>query len=141
MAGRDVRAALDDVDAAVAGDRWVADGNYAEVVIDGPVWERADTVVWLDLPRSVTTRQVIRRTVGRAIRRTELWNGNRESPVNMLRWDPHKSIIRWSWTSYQRTRARITDAIVEPRHEHLQFVHLTSHAEADRWLASIDPMK
>jgi adenylate kinase family enzyme len=41
------------VRAATAGDGWVVDGNYRVVVMDGPVWERVDTVVWLDLPRAV----------------------------------------------------------------------------------------
>ena len=31
-------------------DAWVIDGNYRTVVVDGPVWQRADTVVCLDLP-------------------------------------------------------------------------------------------
>ena len=35
------------VDAATDGDAWVADGNYRMVSMDGPVWARADTVVWL----------------------------------------------------------------------------------------------
>lgn len=127
-----------DVRAATSGERWVVDGNYRIAVRDGPVWERADTVVWLDLPRSVTIRQSIRRTFGRAIRRTELWNGNRESPVNMLRWDPHKSIIRWSWTSYDRVRSQYIAAMTDPRFDHLRFIRLTSHTDAERWLASVD---
>lgn len=127
------------VRAATSGERWVVDGNYRIAVRDGPVWERADTVVWLDLPRSVTIRQSIRRTFGRAIHRTELWNGNRESPVNMLRWDPHKSIIRWSWTSYDRVRSQYLVAMIDPRFDHLRFICLTSHSAAEHWLAAIDP--
>jgi len=45
------------------------------------VWTRADIVVWFDLPRRTVMRQVVTRTLRRAITRAELWNGNRE-PVD-----------------------------------------------------------
>jgi hypothetical protein len=44
------------------------DGNYGSRVQD-LVWARADTVVWLDLPRRVVVTRVARRTVGRVILR------------------------------------------------------------------------
>ncbi len=64
------------VGAAAAVDGWVMDGNYSAV--RPIVWTRADTVVWLDLPRRTVMRQVVWRTVRRAVTRQELWNGNRE---------------------------------------------------------------
>ena len=69
------------VEAAAAGDSWVMDGNYSAV--RPLVWARADTVVWLDLPRRTVMRQVIWRTLRRAVTRQELWNGNRE-PLRQL---------------------------------------------------------
>ena len=39
-----------------ATDEWVIDGNYRSVVVEGPVWRHADTVVWLDLPRRTVAR-------------------------------------------------------------------------------------
>jgi adenylate kinase family enzyme len=115
-------------------DRWVIDGNYRTVVLDGPVWERADTVVWLDLPRRTVMRQVVGRTLRRTVRREELWNGNREPMRNLYAWDPHKSIIRWSWTQHAKYVQRFTDAMSSPRFAHIDFVRLTSHAEAERLL-------
>src|SRR5919198_88590 len=41
--------------------------------------ERADTVVWLDLPLRVALSRVTRRTIGRIRAGEELWSGNRES--------------------------------------------------------------
>jgi adenylate kinase family enzyme len=60
----------------VAGAGWVIDGNYSAV--RDVVWTRADTVIWFDLPRRVVMRQLVTRTLRRAITRAELWNGNRE---------------------------------------------------------------
>jgi adenylate kinase family enzyme len=77
-------------------DRWVVDGNYRSVVVEGPVWRRADTVVWVDPPRHVVMRQIVHRTLVRLVTRQELWNGNRERLVDMLSWDPNKSISRRS---------------------------------------------
>ncbi len=116
---------------------WVVDGNYREMVVDGPVWQRADTVVWLDLPRRTVLRQVTWRTVSRGVRRQELWNGNRESLRNLLSWDPERSLVRWAWTQHEKYRRRYGDAMASPDHAHLRFVHLTNHDEAERWLASI----
>jgi hypothetical protein len=42
----------------------------------------ADTIVWLDLPLRVWLPRLLRRTLGRVIRREELWNGNRETLRN-----------------------------------------------------------
>ena len=60
----------------VAADRWVVDGNYSSV--RDLIWARADTVVWLDLPRHRVMRQILWRTIRRVALRKELWNGNRE---------------------------------------------------------------
>jgi adenylate kinase family enzyme len=46
-----------------AGERWVIDGNYSKV--RDLVWARADTVVWLDLPRRVVMRRLVWRTLRR----------------------------------------------------------------------------
>ncbi len=67
----------------ITGDAWVVDGNYSKV--RDLVWRRADTVVWLDPPRPAVMRQLMGRTLSRMARRTELWNGNRESCMNLFR--------------------------------------------------------
>lgn len=66
------------VEPIVAEDAWVVDGAYRSKLGD-LVLERADTVVWLDLPRRVWLPRLVRRTVRRVVRQEELWHGNRES--------------------------------------------------------------
>src|ERR1700689_1509181 len=53
-----------------AGDGWVIDGNYSSV--QDLVWQRADTVLWIDLPRRTVMRQLVRRTLRRMVTREEL---------------------------------------------------------------------
>jgi adenylate kinase family enzyme len=110
-----------------AGDGWVIDGNYRGV--QDLVWARADTVVWLDPPRWRVMGQLARRTLGRMARRTELWNGNRESWVNLLRADPEKSILLWAWTKHRVTRERYRRAQADPAHAYLRFVRLATPAQ------------
>jgi hypothetical protein len=43
------------VSEALTADRWVVDGNYSAV--QDLVWQRADTVVWLDPPRPLGPRE------------------------------------------------------------------------------------
>jgi hypothetical protein len=59
-------------------DGWVVDGTYRRKLGD-LILERADTVVWLDLPLHVWFPRLLRRTVRRLRAREVLWNDNRES--------------------------------------------------------------
>jgi adenylate kinase family enzyme len=125
------------IDVLTRGDGWVVDGSYRPVVVDGPVWRRADTVVWLDPPRRTVMRQVTWRTLRRVITRQRLWNGNREQWTDMLSWDPEKSIIAWAWTNHDKYVDHFGAAMHAPQFAHLDFVRLRSHADARCWLASV----
>ena len=120
-----------------AQDGWVIDGNYS-LVREPVVWPRADTVVWLDLPRHRVMRQVTWRSVRRVALRQELWNGNRERVRNLVGfWKPEESMIAWAWTRhgvYRERYGRITD---DPRWAHLDVVRLTSRNDVARLLAQV----
>lgn len=120
-----------------AKDGWVIDGNYSSRV-QPIIWARADTVIWLDLPRLTVMRQVIRRTLRRAVTRQELWNGNREPLMNFLSLDQEKSIIAWAWHNHARYRAKYAAAAADPGNARLTFIHLTSRGDIDRFLT--DPV-
>jgi adenylate kinase family enzyme len=113
-------------------DGWVVDGNYSAV--QDVVWQHADTVVWLDIPRHVVTQRVVLRTLRRAITHERLWNGNREPLTNLYRLDPEKNIIRWTWIKHPEYVERYGAAAREPANTHLRFVRLASQAEIDAFV-------
>ena len=112
-----------------AGPGWVTERQYASVRADRR--ERADLLVWLDLPTPVVMAQVVRRTGVRRLRRQPLWNGNVEPPLWTFFTDP-EHIVRWAWTSH-RTNATRVGALTRQRPE-VPVVRLRSHDEARRWL-------
>lgn len=112
-------------------DGWVVDGNYFSVVTEPIVWPRADTVIWIDLPRRTVMRQLTARTARRAATREELWNGNRERLRDILSWDPNRSVLRWSWTTHARNRERYEATMRDPRWQDLDFIRLRTRTEVD----------
>jgi adenylate kinase family enzyme len=124
------------VAAAVAGERWVIDGNYSSNVRD-LIWARADTVVWLDLPKRTVMRRIIWRTLGRVARRKELWNGNRERWRNLFALDKDESVIVWAWQTHTRNRSRYAAAMADSANGRLHFVRLKKPGEVRRFLSSV----
>jgi adenylate kinase family enzyme len=112
---------------AAAGDGWVIDGNYTAV--RSLIWARADTVVWLDLPRRIVMRRIIWRTIRRVISRAELWNGNREPWQNLIRGNPEESVIAWAWHKHAVYRQRYAAAALDPAWAHGRFIRVTSRRD------------
>jgi adenylate kinase family enzyme len=131
-----VRGALDAADAEAGG--WVVCGNYRPVSTQ--IWARADTIVWLDLPRPIVMWRVTSRSFGRVARRTELWNGNRESPANLLALhDPERSVIRWAWDGVERYRRLYVPAMASTTWADLRWHRLRSPAAVAQWLEEVSP--
>jgi adenylate kinase family enzyme len=124
------------VAAAASGERWVIDGSYSTV--RDIVWARADTVVWLDLPKRTVMRRLIGRTLRRVGGRVELWNGNRERWRNVFTWDQDESVISWAWHTYDSRRERYAAALADPANSHLRFVRLTSPGAVRRFLRNAE---
>jgi hypothetical protein len=117
------------VEAFTAGPTWVTEWQYEAV--RPMLLDRADLVVFLLYRRSVVMRRVLRRTVVRRVRRTELWNGNREGPLRGVFTDP-EHILRWAWSTYPQAAERFAEV---SRREDLTVVGLRSPRELESWLA------
>ncbi len=82
---------------------WIAVGIYGQV--RDIVWQRADTLVWLDLPLSLVMWRLFWRTLRRIVTQEDLWGtGNRESLRRTLL--SRDSILLWALKTHSRNRRR-----------------------------------
>jgi adenylate kinase family enzyme len=110
----------------VATDSWVIDGAYRGKLGD-LVLQRADTVVWIDLPMRVWFPRLLRRTFARIVRREELWAGNRETLRNVF--FGRDSLFVFTLRHYRRRR-RVYAQLAQ-----FNLVRLCTRAEVERFLS------
>jgi adenylate kinase family enzyme len=112
--------------AAVAGDSWILDGNVLWGDADDPRFARADTVVFLDLPRRTCLwRATKRRLRYRGELRPDLPAGCPEA------FD--LSFYRWMWSFPRQVRPRVL-AVLAGLGPEAEVHHLRSAAEVRRFL-------
>ena len=114
------------VEPVLAEASWVVDGGYWGKLGD-LVLERADLVVWLDLPRRIWLPRLLRRTIRRIIRRETLWSGNRETLRGAF--FSRDSLLLYALRNFGRRRRAYPGRLA--RFDH---VRLRSSCEVARWL-------
>jgi len=119
-----------DVAAFVAQPTWVTEWQYGKA--RPLLLQRADLLVWLDLPRAVVMGRVVRRTTERRLNRTVLWNGNLEPPLSTFFTD-RDHIVRWAWRTHHENAERVAAAVTS--RADLSIVRLRHQREVDEWLA------
>lgn len=120
---------ITDVQKIIAADAWIIEWQYAAV--RDQIADRADTMLWLDLPTPRTLYQLTLRTVRRRLRREQLWNGNYEGPLHKFFSDPDH-IVRWGIRTRNKYRDRLP--AVDASHPHLHVVRLTSRRDTTHWV-------
>lgn len=135
-----------EVDALYHGPGWTVRPAFPEdlrAVAARPEWvmewqglrehlaEVADTLVWLDYPDWLVMYRVVKRTLGRRLRREVLWAGNVEPPLRTFFTD-REHIVRWAWSTRHRVRNDVR-ALLE-KGTHLQVVRLRWPHETEAWL-------
>jgi len=116
------------VEPLVARDAWVIDGSYRGKLGD-LVLERADTVVWLDLPRRIWLPRLVVRTLRRTLTREELWSGNRETLWNAVAGDD--SLFRFALANERPRRHRYPREL-----DRFRVARLRTPAEVEAFLRS-----
>jgi adenylate kinase family enzyme len=130
-------ASAEELKAAVLGaiqgcpDGWVVDGNYHGKIGDLVV-ERADTVIWLDPSLLLIVSRLARRTVGRIVKCTELWNGNRETIRNTV--FSRDSLLAYAVKSHGRHRRNQPERLARLD---ARLVRLRTPTEVKNWLGTL----
>jgi len=118
-----------EVEAYTRAPAWVTEWQYSAT--RPMLVRRADTLVWIDLPVAVAVWRLVRRTLRRRLRHTELWNGNVEPPLRAFFTD-RGHIVRWGLRTQYESRRRVP--ALERTAPHLRIVHLRSQRQVDRFL-------
>ena len=118
---------------SLQGESWVVDGNYHQV--RDIVWNRADTVVWLDYPFRTIIARLAKRTLRRIRTHEQLWNGNHEHIRGLFTRD---SVFLWAIRSYRRRRRQYPILLSRPENSHLTVVRLRSPREATEFLSRLE---
>lgn len=122
----------DRMGAALAGDHWVCDGNYA----DGRdiSWGRANALVWLDYPLRLVLFRRLKRTAWRLPTRERPSHGNREGITALIQ----RGCVLLRMLRRHRSRRREYAALLgAPAYRHLVVVRLESPAQGEDWLSAL----
>jgi adenylate kinase family enzyme len=114
----------------VAGDCWVACGNYS--IVRDLVWTRADHIVWLDYGLPRIQARVLHRTLRRLWSSEQVCNGNRESFRSLF---GHNSLLAYNRDAIIRHRDLYPNLLAF--HATARTVHHRSPKETETWLAGM----
>ena len=108
---------------------WAVDGNF-DSHLGEFVRERAELIVWLDLPLGTKMIRLTSRSMRRWITREELWHGNRESLRALF--VGSKALFPWALRSHFRHRRQWPTSLAGR-----PLVRLRSDEEVREWLAAM----
>jgi energy-coupling factor transporter ATP-binding protein EcfA2 len=119
--------------AAIAGDRWVTDGN--KQAVRDLVWPRADTIVWLDYPLGLRLWRLAKRARGRTSLLTAQASerGSRTALAGQLL-AAARGVLT-ALRSHAGQRREYPRMFAEPANAHLVVVRLRSPHATRQWLA------
>ncbi|HUP86836.1 MAG TPA: AAA family ATPase [Acidimicrobiales bacterium] len=116
-------------ESALASDRWVVEGMHRDEL--SVALEKADTFVWLDLPRHTVARRLIGRVLHQLVSKRE--RHGRRTTFASLR---HREVpfIRKTLVNHERRRHHGRAFTDLASLQGAAVIHLTSATKAERWL-------
>jgi energy-coupling factor transporter ATP-binding protein EcfA2 len=127
----------DRTSAAIAGDRWVTDGNKGAV--RDLCWPRADSIIWLDYPLVVSLWRLGKRAIWRTsvLKAQSAETGGKSGlPKQLL--SAAKGVLT-ALRSHRGQRREYPRMFAKPENQHLAVVRLRSPRATRRWLARVIP--
>jgi len=113
----------------MATPRWILDG--APYYADELVYRAADTVIFLDYPKSVVMSRVLRRTLTIELTGRPAGAHWRQG---LAAWRDPEHPVRWAWTSHRDRHLEGLALMARPELRDAQIFRFTSPAIARRWL-------
>ncbi len=113
--------------------QWIVDGNYRSK-LGSLVWDKADTIIWLDLPFAIVYSRVVMRCAKRIFRNQQLWNGNTENLWNLL--FRRDSLLYWvpgHWKNLQDSYGEL----FKQSFNNKDLLRFGSAEELEAWLANL----
>lgn len=108
---------------------WIVDGNY-DSKLGTLVLDRAELIVWLDLPLRTKLMRLVRRTARRIALDEELWNGNRETLRGAL-WGTD-ALFPWAVRTHFHHRRTWPQQLTGRA-----FVRLRTAREVEAWISDL----
>jgi hypothetical protein len=121
--------------AAIAGDRWVTDGNKSAV--RDLVWPRADTIIWLDYPLAVSLWRLGKRALWRtSVLTAQATEKAGPSGLSTQLLSAAKGVVT-ALRSHRGQRHEYPRMFARQENQHLAVVRLQSPRATRRWLSRV----
>jgi len=111
---------------------WTIDGNYSAV--REIIWDRVDTIVWLDMPFIPVFLRIVWRTIRRIITQEELWNTNTEKLDALV---GKYGMPLWVIQTHEKRRKEYPPLLADPKLSHVDIKVFKSLREVNAWIESL----
>jgi adenylate kinase family enzyme len=119
---------------ALAGDRWVIDGNYGR--LQDLIFNRATTLIWLNYSFPCVLFRGLKRTINRVLTGEAVYAGNRESFRRAFL--SKDSILWWLVTTHHRRCRRYRLIFCGSTHGNLEKLEFRRPTASERYLCGVD---
>ena len=111
---------------------WTIDGNYR--VVRDIIWDKVDTIVWLDMPFIPVFLRIVWRTIRRIVTQEEIWNTNTEKLDALV---GKYGMPLWVIQTHKKRRAEYPPLLADPKLAHIDIKRFKSLKEANEWIDSL----
>jgi adenylate kinase family enzyme len=111
---------------------WTIDGNYS--VVRYVIWDKVDTIVWLDMPFIPVFLRIVWRTIRRIVTQEELWNTNTEKLDALV---GKYGMPLWVIQTHEKRRKEYLPLLADPKLSHIDIKRFKSLKAVNKWIESL----